>query len=245
MCTLTWLHAENGYELFFNRDEMRTRPHADSPVVKTRNHIRHIAPTDSAGGTWMGVNEYGLSVCILNHHPVPMPLDSGKMKSRGMLVDSLLGEVSREAVGRRMGEEPLHDYRPFILVAVDADMSITTFTWEGARLEAAVRDAAQMPLTTSSYDSAEVITCRRLTFERLVGARATVTADLLISFHCQRDPEAGAYSVCMERDDAHTVSFSHIRVSPDQVCFAYTPHAPCVPSYAPGARLVLARRAAP
>jgi hypothetical protein len=50
---------------------------------------------------------------------------------------------------------------------------------------------------------------------------------LLASYHSSHSQKGGAYSVCMHRADAATVSFSRIRVTPEQVEFHYTPGAPC------------------
>ncbi|MDA1045264.1 MAG: NRDE family protein [Verrucomicrobia bacterium] len=246
MCTMTWLNGDDGYELFFNRDEKRTRQPATPPEIKTRNHVRHLAPTDTdAGGTWIGVNEFGMSVCVLNHSPLPMPAEPDNARSRGLLADVLLGEITSIAMGKRIRDEPLSDFRPFIIVAVDAQMAITTFTWDGSRLLQEARAAGALPLTTSSCDSPGVLNYRHKMFQRLVAAPSAITSDMLMSFHRQHDPDAGAYSVCMKREDACTLSFSHIVVDCDRVAFEYTQRAPCEVPYDPDVRLRLARKALP
>ncbi|NIP92410.1 MAG: hypothetical protein GWO24_02620, partial [Akkermansiaceae bacterium] len=68
MCTLTWWRGTAGsYEVFFNRDEKRTRSIADPPRVHERDGVRFLAPLDpDGGGTWMLANDRGLLVCLLN-----------------------------------------------------------------------------------------------------------------------------------------------------------------------------------
>ncbi|NKB23842.1 MAG: hypothetical protein GKR87_05585 [Kiritimatiellae bacterium] len=62
MCTVTWLHDTHRYEVFFNRDEQRTRLPASPPQIRIRNHMKYMAPIDEqAGGSWIGVNEGGLT----------------------------------------------------------------------------------------------------------------------------------------------------------------------------------------
>ena len=69
MCTATWIISKNGYELFFNRDELKTRLVAVPPTMAAVNQIRYISPADAdAGGTWIAVNEFGFAACLLNHY---------------------------------------------------------------------------------------------------------------------------------------------------------------------------------
>ena len=67
MCTVTWCSEGTGYALLFNRDEARTRSPAFPPEHRLRRGVRLISPLDpDAGGTWLGVNEFGVSVGLLN-----------------------------------------------------------------------------------------------------------------------------------------------------------------------------------
>jgi uncharacterized protein with NRDE domain len=69
MCTVTWLMEADSYTVFFNRDELKTRSHALHPAIKEQNGVRYIAPVDlDGGGTWIGVNEFGLTCGLLNNH---------------------------------------------------------------------------------------------------------------------------------------------------------------------------------
>ena len=58
-------------------------------------------------------------------------------------------------------------------------------------------------------------------FEKLRGDFGGVTTDMLQAYHRSRDPLGGPYSVYMHRDDAETVSFSHVRVRADEIEFHY------------------------
>ena len=67
VCTLSWFDAPDGYHLFFNRDERRTRRAEIPPAVRCRGSVRFIAPLDGDfGGTWIAANESGLTLCLLN-----------------------------------------------------------------------------------------------------------------------------------------------------------------------------------
>ena len=62
MCTLTWGRDEaGGLEVFFNRDERKTRPVAEPPALDELNGVRFLSPRDpKGGGAWMIANELGL-----------------------------------------------------------------------------------------------------------------------------------------------------------------------------------------
>ena len=91
--------------------------------------------------------------------------------------------------------------------------------------------AAQMPLTSSSFDSCGVRRFRLGEFARRAGMAARVDPALLYQFHASHgtavDATADAYSPCMHREDAETVSFSWVVVTREEVRFLYSPSAPC------------------
>ena len=88
MCTLTW-RDQDGLEVFFNRDELKTRSRAEPPRTHVSpNGTRFLAPIDpDAGGTWMLANEHGVVICLLNRWHE----EEGQsfQKSRGLIVTEL------------------------------------------------------------------------------------------------------------------------------------------------------------
>ena len=68
MCTVVFVpRADGGYLLGHNRDESRSRGRATPPTLHVLGRRRALAPGDpDAGGTWLGVDSEGRSVCILN-----------------------------------------------------------------------------------------------------------------------------------------------------------------------------------
>ena len=101
MCTLTWHTYEHGYRLLFTRDELRSRACAGPPSVRFAGGTAYVAPTDSdRGGTWIGVNELGITHCIVNTYGGPI--------ARG-LRDRLV-ELAR--IGNRGADTGRHRLRP-------------------------------------------------------------------------------------------------------------------------------------
>ena len=67
MCTVTWTRRPDGYSVFFNRDELRSRKEALPPRVHDDGTVSYVAPEDGDfGGTWLSVNGAGVTIGLLN-----------------------------------------------------------------------------------------------------------------------------------------------------------------------------------
>ena len=184
-----------------------------------------IFPEDSdAGGTWIGVNEDGLCACLLNFYRHSITAGSAEYVSRGLLVRSILDSPERSvAIDRVMASNPT-DYRFFSMLLFDPTSPPVLLRWTGQDDKPEIIDNPTMPKSSSSFRTAEVVASRK----DLYGSwseRADVGGPLM--YHRSHEPERGPYSVCMHREDAKTVSFSHITVTRNTVAFDYTPGSPC------------------
>jgi hypothetical protein len=68
---------------------------------------------------------------------------------------------------------------------------------------------------------------RQQEFRELRANNRRLDETLLAAYHSSHGEKGGAYSVCMHRAETATLSFSRIRVTPEQVEFRYTPGSPC------------------
>ena len=228
MCTVSWLRRPGGYELFCNRDERHTRKPARGPRVRERRGVRFIAPADGDhGGSWIGVNQFGLGLCLLNRYAGIAPGDARDFRSRGLLLKSLLDCRSPAQAEARLSRAQLSRYQPFTLLVLSPGEPALIARWgERGRDIEHVADAV-MPLVSSAYRPAEVAAARRQLLARMSTAAGRLTPALLHDFHRSHEPERGPYSVCMHRRDAATVSFSHIKVTGRVIEFSYRGQAPC------------------
>ena len=227
MCTLTWAWSADGYELFFNRDEQRTRAAALPPSLHERAGTRWIAPTDpDGGGTWLGVNDHGLAIGLLNGYRRPDRAPR-ELTTRGALVASLLDVASLDELGARLERRDLRRFRPFSIVAFDPLRRARRAEWDGERFELCALGDAQRPVCSSSLDPIGAGASRRRVYAETVEAAGRLDSALLESFHASHAPERGALSPCMHRADAHTVSFSRLVVTRAELEFHYSPAAPC------------------
>ncbi|MDB4467895.1 NRDE family protein [bacterium] len=220
MCTLTWKHeADGAYHVFFNRDEKKTRLPELSPTVMEENGVRLIAPRDADhGGTWLAVNDRGVTFALLNHYDLAAIRPSPEHPmSRGRLPFQLASEecVSLESMN-------LDRYRPFHLVCVAPEEVPRHWIWNGASLQAFRLRDKDRPLTTSSYDSGRAVSLRAQAFK---GLGSDPDTKALSAFHRSGSVHGSPYAVLMRRDDAQTMSISHICVTAGEVVVNYEPQA--------------------
>ncbi|MEP6538205.1 MAG: NRDE family protein [Bryobacteraceae bacterium] len=224
MCTVSWVHDDGGYQLLCNRDEKRTRARATPPIVRIRDGVRFIAPSDGDfGGSWIGVNEFGVSLCLLNGNGPR----SGNHKSRGLLLLDLISAQSVDDAVGRTSQTELSVFAPFTLVALEPDLPAAILEWDGKDLAVVLDGDRYMPLISSSFDTDEVRARRRAELDRLVQLKGRLNVDVLELFHKSHGESRDAYSACMHRPDAETVSCSRVKVSDTHIDFFYTPAAPC------------------
>ena len=239
MCTVSWIHSRGGYQLLCNRDEKLARQAALAPRAVESGGVRYIAPVDGdRGGTWLSANARGVTVCLLNGW-------AGARRgteSRGLVVTRLAGANSALEAVERAAALDLRLYSPFTLVALEPDQPAMVLGWDGIRCRTRSDGDSLAPLVSSSVDP-EGVRIRRLAEFRDRARRGPLNGSSLFEFHRSHGSRArgDAYSACMHRDDAETVSFSWVTVSPRAVEFFYTPAAPC--RWAPGVTERLERRA--
>lgn len=228
MCTVTWHHSEQGYDVLCNRDELRTRMPALPPQIRERCGVRYVAPMDGdAGGAWIGANEFGICLALLNYYDATHVATGTHYNSRGGLLVSLLDATLQAEVTHRLQRQNLDCYAPFILLVFSSDRAVSLSIWEGKDLTHESIDTSHMPITTSSFAGRQVVAHRRQCLQQLKSRQKDFSVEQLLAFHRSHNPSAGAYSVCMHREDALTVSFSHVHVRSAQIEFRYHAGSPC------------------
>ena len=246
MCTVSWIRHDEGYQLLCNRDEKLTRKPALAPRLAVRNGTQFVAPEDGDfGGTWIGTNEFGVSACLLNGTTLTGSENPAAVlgRSRGLMLLELIPLPSIAAMRNQLEVTNLSAFAPFTFAALEPGHPAAVVEWDGSTKSLVFIEADRYMLTSSSFDSEAV---RRSREEQY---RDADDSDALFAFHRSHMPERSAYSTCMHRADAKTVSFSWIQVSREETSFFYTPGAPCeelpavrviLPGYAgvPGSSLV-------
>ena len=132
MCTLAlYFQTFPGYPVVVaaNRDEYLNRPSAP-PCALQRVPWIFGGKDLQAGGTWLGVNQYGLLAGLLNRHTLE-PNDPAR-RSRGLLSLDALQTSSAAEAAARIGREPADRHNPFNLLVADAAHAYVLFPRDGA-----------------------------------------------------------------------------------------------------------------
>ena len=130
MCTLAlYFQLFPDYPLVVaaNRDEFLNRP-STGPVVLQHTPRIFGGKDLVAGGTWLGVNEYGLVAGMLNRH-TPQPTDP-RRRSRGLLSLDALQATSARQAATSVQRQPVDRYNPFNLLLVDSQSASVVYPTE-------------------------------------------------------------------------------------------------------------------
>jgi hypothetical protein len=199
MCTLTYLLNQNGYELFFNRDEQRTRLLATPPQLHQIESA--IYPIDPQGnGTWIAVSEQGMSLALLNNYQAVVNINKDNVMSRGKLILSLLH--NKENVIKQLKVMDLEVFQPFQLCVFPDTLSkdnptIHCVKWDGRKLVDVSLDVkTDLPITSSSIDFIDVSKKRRSRFIGTVDVN-NPRSNQHRDFHFSTE-KSGRYSVNMQ-----------------------------------------------
>lgn len=238
MCTIAMLPGSPGHLLLAgNRDELLTRGRARPPGGPVPlGEVNALFPVDAdAGGTWIGANDAGLAMTLLNNYQASAAFTPrGEPLSRGAIIGALLEVTALEAARdhlHRWLEGRLERLRPFVLAIGHADPTPRALVarWDGDDLSC---EGADLPLLlVSSSVALEEATRRRL------DALAPLTEVSRWDEHAHPEevsrhfaqcaPTPGPFTVCMAREDARTVSHTRVEVTPERVRMVYFDGPPC------------------
>jgi uncharacterized protein with NRDE domain len=108
-----------------NRDEHYTRK-ARGPHVLHQSPRVYAGKDEHAGGTWLGVNEFGLVVGLLNRHS-PEPQDPTR-RSRGLLcLDLLCQRDARTARDLLIADAKTQSYNSFYVFWADVEYAYVAY----------------------------------------------------------------------------------------------------------------------
>ena len=253
MCTLAiYFRATRDYPVVIaaNRDEFLDRPADDPTTLLEHPHV--VGGKDlKAGGTWLGISEYGMVAGLLNRRA-----ENGanpNARSRGLLcLDALRRRTAAEAA-EFAGRERGSDYNPFNLLMVSREQAFVAYN-RGASIEVVELkpglhllsnldvDDFECPKISASYGKFAELG-NRAEFQRdPIGQRAALGA-LLADHNTQLDSRVAIATqrpnaLCLHLDNYGTRSSSLIFMRGDslEVAHYFAPGPPCRTAY--GAAMV-------
>ena len=225
MCTVSLIGLRDGFRLACNRDELRSRPTGQRPVTKPFGNRQAVFPLDpQSNGTWVAVNDAGLTFALLNANP-PRRLDLSDepdRHSRGLIIPSLLHCFDADEAYELAAEIDPRRFPLFRLVICDGVFwaDIRSDGWD---VTPSIQRFNGSPLmfTSSGLGDHVVERPRRELFDRMV--RPDPCPGTQDAFHSHEWPDQPQLSVTMTRDDARTVSRTVIEVRGGAAQLKYTP----------------------
>jgi hypothetical protein len=223
MCTVTVVPYDDGFRLVCNRDERLDRPAAIPPMDVIRQRTAIYPQDPLGGGTWIGINDAGLAVALLNMNiDAAQPGDERPLRSRGLIIPRLLdARATAEAVDMAADLNPAQ-CKPFRLLVLQR-MTAALMTSDGLTLSLQTPSLSQpLMLTSSSLGDALVEPPRRRLFEQLMMNNGRGWLHAQADFHDHQWPLRPDLSVRMQRPDVRTVSRTIVNVTGRGIDLHYT-----------------------
>jgi hypothetical protein len=233
MCTVSFLPTRHGFMLAMNRDEQVSRPRALAPRRRWTGTRASLYPSEAGGGTWIGTNDAGLSLALINWYAKPQR-DRALCVSRGIIIPHLLAAETLAEIAAMFAELPLAKINPFRLVTASSEeRRLREWRWDGERLTCSRFGWKRRHWFSSGYDEALVNKKRAA----LVREAMKPTPAGLRKLHQSHLPAEGPFSICMHRKDAKTVSYTEIVAVKSGATMRYAAGSPCTKK--PGAPRLL------
>lgn len=222
MCSVSWVHTPGGYQLIFNRDERTARKPAAYPVEAISKDVRYLSPADGDfGGTWLAVNEFGLSLGLVNYYPEFQFQKPDFKKSRGFIVPAFIHLRDAKTAGYAIQILDPEPYEPFELLVFDGTTDGFIVRWDRREFSVRMLTFDENPLASSSFITAEVVAYRKSLFRSLMDSEVGESTALQFQFHTRLHHQNLAYNPCMFREDARTVSISIVDVAREEIRWDY------------------------
>jgi len=227
MCTVTFIARKNGFALGMNRDEQLTRAPARPPQVWRLAGRRALYPSEPGGGTWVGVNEAGTGLALINWYAIAARV-TGATVSRGEVVKAALAVDTVMAAEQILAGLPLKRMNAFRLIGFfPVNREVVEWRWNLKRLTAR-RHAWETNIWISSgFDEPGAQRLRGKTFGDACRQVSAGSLSWLRRLHRSHRPASGPYAICMHRAEAATVSYSEIVLTPSAATMRYHGGAPC------------------
>jgi Transport and Golgi organisation 2 len=227
MCTVSFIPNPRGFFVGMNRDESVRRPVALLPQVHFCDGRLSVYPSEPAGGTWIGLNDAGLCFALINWYAVRVRPVNGTI-SRGTVVKALLPARTLDESHSALRLLPLSRMPPFRVMAIALrDRSITEFRWDQDLLLTERKPWNANHWFSSGLDESAAQAKRGEVCRQEWKKPNAGDLEWLRELHKSHLPEPGAFSICMHREEAATVSYTEIEIKESLGVMRYHPGPLC------------------
>ena len=227
MCTVTLAATADAWRMVCSRDERHARPAALPPQRRACGDRQAIMPVDPVSdGTWVAANDAGLVLTLLNFNPENPPTD--RDLSRGGVVTTLASCATLAELCADLKAIDTQRMMPFRLVASDGKQVVAWRSIDPPDSVIATPFEPDHPVmfTSSGLGDHLVEPPRRELFDRWFSGSDQTRFQEQDAFHHHRWQDHGHLSVCMEREDARTVSLTTTAVTEGRIAMTYHANRP-------------------
>ncbi len=229
MCTLTFIAGDTSHHIAMNRDEKITRGAGKPPETHRVGGIKVIYPSDGQDGTWIGLNEYGIVLALLNWNDVISPGEcNGKARSRGQVIPALIGSCSLPELRTAFQASNLEGMFPFRLVGIfPSEKQIWEWRWDSTQLEMQVLGWESRQWFSSSLSDRQAEILRGAAGRDAYSEPDAGSVAWLRRLHASHAGGPGPFSVCVHRADVRTLSYTEIVLTPAKIVVEHLLGSPC------------------
>jgi hypothetical protein len=210
-----------------NRDEQLARVHALPPTLRQIDGRSVLSPTEPSGGTWIAVNDSGITLALINWYAIKNRVKTAAI-SRGEVINAVIAACCLHSVTTELARLPLSNMNPFRLIGISPKTGeILEWQWDVERLACQKHPWKAMQWISSGFDEPQAQRIRSATFQQTMAQAWPGSLDWLRRLHRSHTPESGAFSTCMHRNEAETVSYTEVVLSSRNVTMRYQDGAPC------------------
>ena len=218
MCTVIFIPNKNGNYFASLRDENPMRAKALVPTVISKNNTQFLSPIDAnAGGTWLGANQYGNVIILLNGAFENHIKEEKYRKSRGLIVAELLAATTPVEQWNLLS---MQDVEPYTLI-VFSNSKLFQLVWDGNKKHFLELNGSKAYIWSSAtlYNK-KAKEIREQLFKKWIADKPTISRlSLLNFFHSSTNSENGF--IINRGENLKTLSFSFIELLNNKANFSY------------------------
>jgi uncharacterized protein with NRDE domain len=207
MCTVVFIPENDKFYFASLRDESPLRSKALIPEINISNEVHYLSPKDSKeGGTWVGVNNLGIVIILLNGGLRKHKRKDYYRKSRGLIVNELLSSDMPLVDWSLLR---LEDIEPFTLVVFDKN-NLFQLVWDGTqRIKTQLNTFISHIWSSSTLYDADAKVNRESHFRNWINGEPAISMNSLFSFFKSvKDPENGF--IINRKEQVKTLSYTFI-----------------------------------
>ena len=177
MCTVSFIARQRGYLLAMNRDEQLSRVAGLPPKLKIVNGRKLFSSSEPGGGTWIAVNDAGVSFALINWYSVPARVRQNPV-SRGGNVNSGGAQTAPDAALEILAGRPMKRTHPFRLIGVfPATKTVVEWSWDLRRLVRKNHPWRTQQFISSGFDEPKAQLVRSQIFRRALRLKSAGTLE--------------------------------------------------------------------